>query len=102
LPGARTQRNPLTTAASLPYQEVGRFLQAIRTYEYKKRTHKREYKLSNRPIVTHASLLHFVKYVMGRGLSALFAFVSSEVLLAEWNEFDIPKMVWTVPKEPVT
>jgi integrase/transcriptional regulator with XRE-family HTH domain len=69
--------------ASLPYKEVGRFVQALRTCKYRGLWEKH-----GRPINTY--LLEFV---------VLTGVRVSEALLAQWKEFDLEQMLWHVPPE---
>jgi integrase/transcriptional regulator with XRE-family HTH domain len=69
--------------ASLPYKDVGRFVQALRTCKYRGLWEKH-----GRPINTY--LLEFV---------VLTGVRVSEALLAQWKEFDLEQMLWHVPPE---
>jgi integrase len=73
------QREP---RPSLSHKDVGRFLQVLRSYE------DRSDRKTGRTTITY--LLEFV---------VLTGVRISEVILAQWKEFDFASMTWNVPPE---
>jgi integrase len=72
-----------TSLASLPYEDVPRFLEAVRSYEDRS-TRKTGH-------TTRALLVEFAVVAAAVRIS--------EVRKATWDQFDIPHMVWNVPPE---
>ncbi len=68
--------------SELPYEDVGRFMQALRAYE------DRSVRKEGHPPI--ALLLEFNVLTGGR---------LNEGRLAQWKEFDLPSMTWTTPWE---
>jgi integrase len=67
---------------ALPYQEVGRFMEALRSYQ-------------DRSVrqVGHPTVALWLEFVVLTGARI------SEVRLATWNQIDLQQMVWNVPPE---
>ncbi len=83
LPIGREVHRP-KSHASLPFKDVGRFMEVLRAYQYRSKAFIGH---------GHPNVALWVEFVV------LTAVRLSEVRLATWAEFDIENMIWNVPPE---